>query len=138
MSRILAAAIQMTSTADSEANLVRAESLVREAARRQARFIGLPENFGFLRAEGEPVAEPQELDGAWVQRMAALARQLEVSLLLGSLPERIRGDTRIYNTSLTAAQGFINFVSCSNIRFRRPAGAQPKRARSRPVRRAGR
>lgn len=100
MSRILAAAIQMTSTADSEANLVRAESLVREAARRQARFIGLPENFAFLRAEGEPVAEPQELDGAWVQRMAALARQLEVSLLLGSVPERIRADTRIYNTSL--------------------------------------
>lgn len=100
MSRILAAAIQMTSTADSKANLVRAESLVREAARRQARFIGLPENFAFLRAEGEPVAEPQELDGAWVQRMAALARELEVSLLLGSVPERIRADTRIYNTSL--------------------------------------
>lgn len=100
MSRVLAAAIQMTSTADSEANLARAESLVQEAARRQARFIGLPENFAFLRAEGEPVAEPQELDGSWVRRMAALAQRLEITLLLGSVPERIPGDRRIYNTSV--------------------------------------
>jgi len=100
MSRVLAAAIQMTSTADVEANLERAEALVGEAARRQARFIGLPENFGFLRAEGEPVPEHQSLDGPWVRRMAALAQRLQVTLLLGSLPERIPGDARIYNTSV--------------------------------------
>ena len=44
--------------------------------------------------------EPQDLDGAWVKRMAGLARRLRVTLLLGSLPERVAGDTRVRNTSV--------------------------------------
>jgi len=90
----------MTSTADVGHNLATAEGLVERAAARGASFVGLPENFGFLRSEGEPVPEPQTLDGPWVTRMAALARRLGVSVLLGSLPERIEGDARIYNTAV--------------------------------------
>lgn len=97
---VVAAAVQMTSTADVEDNLATAERLVGEAADRGATFIGLPENFAYLRSEGQPVPAPQPLDGPWVQRMAALARGRGVTLLLGSLPERIDGDTRVYNTSV--------------------------------------
>ena len=86
LSKLLAAAVQMTSTADVERNLAIAESLVAEAAARGARFVGLPENFVFLRSEGEPATEAQTLDGPWVQRMAATARRHEITLLLGSLP----------------------------------------------------
>jgi deaminated glutathione amidase len=99
-SPVLAAAIQMTSTAEVERNLDTAERLVSAAARRGARLVGLPENFAFLRSEGEPVPEAQTLDGPWVRRMADLARRDELTLLLGSLPERIEGDTRVFNTSV--------------------------------------
>jgi len=96
--RFLAAVVQMTSTGDSERNLESAERLVREAALRGARLVGLPENFAFLRSEGEPVPQPQPLDGPWVERMASLARELGVTLLLGSLPEAIPDAPRAYNT----------------------------------------
>jgi predicted amidohydrolase len=98
--RALVAVVQMTSTTDVERNLSVAETLVREAARRGAVFVGLPENFAFLRSEGQPVPEPQALDGPWVRRMAELARELRLTLLLGSLPERVAGETRVHNTSV--------------------------------------
>jgi len=98
--RVLAAAVQMTSTTDVGRNLAAAEALVASAAARGARFVGLPENFAFLRSEGEPVPDAQALDGPWVRRMAALARRLEVTLLLGSLPEKVEGDARVRNTSV--------------------------------------
>ena len=101
MSRpVLAAVVQMTSTTEVERNLARAEVLVEQAASRGAGFVGLPENFAFLRSEGEPVPAPQALDGPWVGRMAELARRLELTLLLGSLPERVTGDRRVRNTSV--------------------------------------
>jgi predicted amidohydrolase len=98
--RILAAAVQMTSTADAERNLAAAEGLVEEAASRGAGLVGLPENFAFLRAEGQPVPEAQALDGPWVSRMSGLARRLKITLLLGSLPERVPAESRVRNTSL--------------------------------------
>ncbi len=100
VSRVVAAAVQMTSTADVEANLAAAGRLVAEAASRGAALVGLPENFGFLRSEGASVPEPQALDGPWVKRMAVLARRLGITLLLGSLPERIDGERKVYNTSV--------------------------------------
>jgi predicted amidohydrolase len=99
-STVLAAAIQMTSTAEVERNLDTAERLVTAAAARGAQLVGLPENFAFLRSEGQPVPAAQTLDGPWVRRMADLARRHRLTLLLGSLPERIEGETRIYNTSV--------------------------------------
>jgi len=50
--------------------------------------------------QGQPVPEPQDLDGPWVRRMAALARRARVTLLLGSLPERTPGESRVRNTSV--------------------------------------
>ncbi len=99
-SRALAAVVQMTSTTDVERNLAAAEALVAQAAARGAVFVGLPENFAFLRSEGQPAPDPQDLDGPWVRTMAELARRLRVTLLLGSLPERVPGDARVRNTSV--------------------------------------
>ena len=98
--RALAAAVQMTSTSDVERNLATADTLVRQAAARGAQLVGLPENFAYLRSEGEPVPQAQPLHGPWVQRMSALARELEITLLLGSLPEAIPDAPRVYNTSV--------------------------------------
>jgi len=99
-SSAVAAVVQMTSTTDVERNLAAAEALVERAAARGAAFVGLPENFAFLRSEGQPVPAPQDLDGPWVSRMADLARRLRVTLLLGSLPERVPGEARVRNTSV--------------------------------------
>jgi len=96
----VAAVVQMTSTTDVERNLAAAEALVERAAARGAAFVGLPENFAFLRSEGQPVPGPQDLDGRWVRRMADLARRLRVTLLLGSLPEHVPGEVRVRNTSV--------------------------------------
>jgi predicted amidohydrolase len=100
VTRVVAAVVQMTSTTDVERNLAAAEALVSEAAGRGAGLVALPENFAFLRCEGEPVPEPQRLDGPWVARMAGLARHTGVTLVLGSIPEAVPGDTRVYNTCL--------------------------------------
>jgi predicted amidohydrolase len=106
VNRAVVAALQMTSTADIERNLGIAESLVARAAERGAQLAALPENFAFLRSEGEPVPEPQALDGPWVRRMREAARRHRVAVLLGSLPERVAGDARVHNTSvLLDAQG---------------------------------
>jgi predicted amidohydrolase len=98
--RVRAAVVQMTSTADVAKNLDTACRLVAEAAGRGATFVGLPENFAFLRSEGQPAPEPQRLDGPWVARMSEEARRHGITLLLGSLPERIEDDPRVYNTSV--------------------------------------
>ena len=100
VNRVVAAAVQLNSTADVQTNLESAERLVTQAAESGASFVGLPENFAYLRSEGSPVPEPQSLDGPWVARMRELARGLRITLLLGSLPERIEGDRRLYNTSV--------------------------------------
>jgi nitrilase len=49
----LAAAIQMTSTADKEANLRKALALIEEAAGRGASFVALPECFLYMGPERE-------------------------------------------------------------------------------------
>ena len=100
MSGVRTAAVQMCSTPDVARNLATAERLVREAASQGATFVALPENFSFLRCEGEPVPEPETLDGAVVARFSALAAELRVTLLLGSVAERIEGDQKVYNTSV--------------------------------------
>jgi len=51
VSDFLAAALQLTSTSDIEANLNAAEEQIELAARRGADLVGLPENFAFLGEE---------------------------------------------------------------------------------------
>jgi predicted amidohydrolase len=98
--RLMAAVVQMTSTADAERNLATAERLTAEAAARGAGFVALPENFAFLRSTGDPAPEPQAVDGPWVRRMAESARRHRLTLLLGSLPERSPDAGKVHNTSV--------------------------------------
>jgi predicted amidohydrolase len=98
--RVVAAVVQMTSTADVERNLATAERLTGEAAARGAGFVALPENFAFLRSTGDAAPEAQAVDGPWVRRMAESARRHRITLLLGSLPERSAQPGKIHNTSV--------------------------------------
>jgi deaminated glutathione amidase len=101
--KYLAAAVQMVATDDKAANLAEAERWLREAARRGARLVALPEVFiwrGEKKRERE-FAEP--LTGASAARMALLARELAIFLLAGSILEAMPNSEKVYNTSLLFA-----------------------------------
>ncbi len=91
--------VQLTSTDDQARNLASARELVADAASRGARLVLLPENFSYLRREGEPIPCAQTLDGEVVGALRAWARELGIWLHGGSLPER-RDDARVHNTSV--------------------------------------
>lgn len=99
----LAAAVQMRSTSDAEANWRQARELVERAAGHGARFVATPENTNFLGPHGEKVRRAEPLDGPTVGRFAELAARLGIHLLLGSFNERAEEGAaacRCFNTSV--------------------------------------
>ena len=66
------ALVQMTSTDRLSENLEAARRAVAEAVERGAEFIALPENFAFLRREGNPIPCAQDLDGEIVATVREL------------------------------------------------------------------
>lgn len=96
----IAAAVQLNSTSDEEANLEQAEALVRRAAKRGATFVATPENTNYLGPHDEKVRRAQSLDGPVCERFSGLARELQVHLVLGSFNEKSHDPRRCYNTSV--------------------------------------
>jgi predicted amidohydrolase len=97
------AAVQLNSTADFERNLERADRFTRAAAADGAQLVVLPEKWSAV-ARGEALrAAAQPLDGPAVAWARALARELGIDLVAGSIAER-EGDAgdpaRLRNTSL--------------------------------------
>ncbi len=99
---VRAAVVQLCSTDDLAFNLRAAREAVADAAGRGASLVAFPENFAFLRREGDPVPCAQDLDGEIVGTLRDLARKHGVLLLGGTFPER-RDDGRIHNTSVLVA-----------------------------------
>jgi predicted amidohydrolase len=97
------AAIQMTSVDDVAANLASAAKWVAEAAEHGAELVALPENFAFLRREGEPVPCAQPLDGEIVATLREWARAHHVWIVGGTFHETIAGETRVANTCVAVA-----------------------------------
>ncbi len=87
MDKVRAAALQMNSDDEVSRNLEIAERLVRRAALEGARFVALPENFALMAIEGVRLARTETLEGEIVAWGRALARELSIDLLLGSIPE---------------------------------------------------
>jgi deaminated glutathione amidase len=96
----LAAVIQMTSNSDKAANMEKAARMIRLAAARGARLVGLPETFNWRGKRTEEDAAAENLDGRTLTAMAQLARELEINLLAGSITEHVPGENRRYNTSV--------------------------------------
>ena len=94
------AAVQMLAGEDKTVNLKEAERWTRLAASEGAKFVALPEVFiwrGDKRSE-RSAAEP--IPGPTSETIAALARELGIYLLAGSILEEIPGSAKSYNTSL--------------------------------------
>ena len=97
----LAAAVQLNSTSDAEANWASARALVERAAGYGAAFVATPENTNYLGPHEEKVRRAEPIDGPTVSRFSALAARLGIHLLLGSFNERAPGEAaRCYNTSV--------------------------------------
>jgi len=90
----------MRSGEDVTRNLLAAEALVRDAAGAGARFVALPECMVFLKSEGERSPEAQSVAGPWANKFSDLARDLGITILMGSFPETADDDARPYNTTL--------------------------------------
>ncbi len=71
-----AAVVQMCSTDDLAANLAAAEGFVRDAARDGAELVALPENFPYLRREGQPIPCRQSVSGEIIRTVRGWARKL--------------------------------------------------------------
>lgn len=95
----LAACIQLNGGSDQERNLRQTELLVRRAAGWGARFIATPEATTYLGPHDEKVRRAEAVEGPTHRRLADLARELGVELLVGSVAERC-DDQRAFNTSL--------------------------------------
>lgn len=90
MSHVLIAAIQLCSGPDLAANLEAAERQLREAAAAGARLAVLPENFAvFDAAQYRLVAQQLPSILIW---LAALARELDLWIVAGTLPAASRPD----------------------------------------------
>ena len=95
------AVVQLCSTQDVAANLDAAERFVREAAAAGARLIATPENTPFVRYVPDALAPVEPLTGPIVERFRAVAGELGIWLLLGSVQEEVADEpTRYYNTSV--------------------------------------
>lgn len=95
-----AAAVQLNSTEDVDANLATADRLTRRAALDGARLVVLPEKWTVLGRGHVMGANAQTLEGPAVQWARELARELEIDLIAGSFVERVTGQEKTANTSL--------------------------------------
>ena len=93
------AAVQINGSSNIERNLSTTEALVRKAAAAGAEFIATPEATTYLGPHDRKIKLAESTDGPTHQRLANLAKECRVTLLVGSVAERC-DDTKAYNTSL--------------------------------------
>ncbi|HEX4838117.1 MAG TPA: carbon-nitrogen hydrolase family protein [Solirubrobacteraceae bacterium] len=98
-----AAAVQLNSGADVEANIAAADGHVRAAAAEGATLIVLPEKWTVIGGEAELRAGAQTLDGSAIAWARDTARELGVDLVAGSIAERVDGREKLSNTSVHVA-----------------------------------
>jgi predicted amidohydrolase len=95
-----AAAVQLTATPDRERNLATADRLTREAAGRGAELVVLPEKWSVLGAPEHIVEGAEPFHGPALRWASAIARELRIDLVAGSIAERVPDAARGSNTSV--------------------------------------
>jgi len=97
-----AAAVQLNATADGAANLATADRLVRAAAADGAELIVLPEKWTAMGSDEQLRAAAESLDGPSTRWALALAAELGIELIAGSIVERVSEQEKLANTSVHA------------------------------------
>jgi deaminated glutathione amidase len=99
--RFLAAAVQLHVGSDKEANFALAATLTRQAAARGARLIVLPELFFWGGPRDLETEAAESIPGPTSEALGALARELDIFLVGGSILEKVAGREKVYNTCLS-------------------------------------
>ncbi|MEO8308162.1 MAG: carbon-nitrogen hydrolase family protein [Pseudomonadota bacterium] len=101
-----AAAVQMTTSTNVAVNLATARRLLRDAANAGATLAVLPENFALMgrqERDKRAIAEPDAAQGGGgpIQQMLSdSARELGITLVGGTIPLLVPGETRVAAASL--------------------------------------
>ena len=96
---IKAAAIQMSSTPHKQENLTTAEHLIRSAVASGADLVALPELWSCHGLENVYKENAEPVPGPTTEFLGALARELGVYILGGSILEETPRSTKLHNTS---------------------------------------
>jgi deaminated glutathione amidase len=97
--KLVAAAVQMSSTPEKAENVDTAERLIREAASRGADLVALPELWSCHGQDAVYQENAETVPGPTTEFLGGLARELGIYLLGGSILEAVPGADRLYNTS---------------------------------------
>ncbi|MEW6358422.1 MAG: carbon-nitrogen hydrolase family protein [Planctomycetota bacterium] len=100
MSRIIAAAVQMTSNENKAANIETALRLLDRAAQGGARMAALPETFNCLGDPQVMLANAEPIPGPTTDELCHAARQHQMYIVGGSIFEKTAGRRKAYNTSV--------------------------------------
>ncbi|HZO78899.1 MAG TPA: carbon-nitrogen hydrolase family protein [Solirubrobacteraceae bacterium] len=95
-----AAAVQLSSTEDTERNLEKADLLVRDAIGRGAELVVLPEKWTVLGSPEQLEAGAQPLDGPAISWAQSTAREFGVEIVAGSIVEHVPELEKNQNTSV--------------------------------------
>ncbi len=95
-----ASAIQLNSNEDKARNLEIAERLIRRAASERADLVVLPEKFNVIGSPEQLIEGAEPLDGPTLRWAGALAAELRLWLVAGSIVERVQSDDKLRNTSV--------------------------------------
>jgi predicted amidohydrolase len=110
------ALVQTTSTSDFEKNLLNALTQVEEAADNGASLVAFPENFLFLGTTPEVVQEKSPLvdenNHFIFQKFSEIASKRSISILLGSVPERILSSSPSSSSSPPSSPRSKIFNTC--------------------------
>lgn len=105
------AAVQLSSTGEKAANLAAAERHVRAAAADGAKLIVLPEKWTAIGGPQTLVSAAEPLDGEAVAWARAIAAELRIDLVAGSIAERLDGEEMLANTCVhVSADGSVRAV----------------------------
>jgi deaminated glutathione amidase len=109
MSKFRAACVQLRSGEDVAENIQYTDKLVREAARGGAQFIATPENTTLMAADGgaKLASSHDEAHDPALPVFAALARELGVWLLIGSVAIKVSDSKTANRSFLFAPDGSI-------------------------------
>jgi predicted amidohydrolase len=94
-----AAAVQLNSNEDKARNVAIADRLVREAAAKKADLVVLPEKFNVIGSPEQLAAGAETLDGPTLEWAKAIAAELDIWLVAGSVVEKVEQDDKLRNTS---------------------------------------
>jgi deaminated glutathione amidase len=95
-----AAAVQLDSGANVEANIAAADEHVRNAVSDGATLVVLPEKWTVMGSPQDLRAGAQALDDSAIRWARETARELRIELVAGSIAERVEGREKLSNASV--------------------------------------